>query len=231
MTEGLLGRVLVGVDGSEEALAAVELVAQLDPPSVDLVSVWSEAPPPVVVPQGSVLVHETAQARARAELALDAAAERLPGARHYSVEGYPWQSLLRELRTGRHTLVVVGGRRDSRAIGVLAASVATELLHKAPCSVLVARPGATRIRRIVVGVDGSREAECARAAAALIAARVHAEVVELTAAEDPVHALIEAAGDADLLVVGSRGLHGLRSLGSVSERVAHQAPCSTLVVR
>ena len=37
--------------------------------------------------------------------------------------------------------------------------------------------------------------------------------------------------DADLLVVGSRGLHGVRALGSVSERVAHRAPCSVLVVR
>jgi nucleotide-binding universal stress UspA family protein len=36
---------------------------------------------------------------------------------------------------------------------------------------------------------------------------------------------------ADLVVVGSRGLQGLKSLGSVSERIAHQARCSVLVVR
>jgi nucleotide-binding universal stress UspA family protein len=40
-----------------------------------------------------------------------------------------------------------------------------------------------------------------------------------------------AAGRADLVVVGSRGLRGLRALGSVSERVADGASCSTLVVR
>jgi nucleotide-binding universal stress UspA family protein len=34
-----------------------------------------------------------------------------------------------------------------------------------------------------------------------------------------------------LVVVGSRGLTGLRALGSVSERVAHHAPCSVLVAR
>jgi nucleotide-binding universal stress UspA family protein len=43
--------------------------------------------------------------------------------------------------------------------------------------------------------------------------------------------LVEAAMDADLLVVGSRGLHGIKALGSVSERVAHEAKCSVLVVR
>jgi nucleotide-binding universal stress UspA family protein len=48
---------------------------------------------------------------------------------------------------------------------------------------------------------------------------------------DPVTALIDASREADLLVVGSRGLHGLKSLGSVSERVAHLASCSVLVVR
>ena len=43
--------------------------------------------------------------------------------------------------------------------------------------------------------------------------------------------LVGASGIVDLVVVGSRGLHGLKALGSVSERVAHQAKCSVLVVR
>jgi nucleotide-binding universal stress UspA family protein len=34
-----------------------------------------------------------------------------------------------------------------------------------------------------------------------------------------------------LLVLGSGGKHGIRALGSVSEKVAHNAPCSVLVVR
>ena len=47
----------------------------------------------------------------------------------------------------------------------------------------------------------------------------------------PVETLVEASAGADLLVVGSRGVHGLCTLGSVSERVAHRAACSVLVVR
>jgi nucleotide-binding universal stress UspA family protein len=35
----------------------------------------------------------------------------------------------------------------------------------------------------------------------------------------------------DLVVVGHRGLHGVGSLGSVSERVSHRADGSVLVVR
>lgn len=48
---------------------------------------------------------------------------------------------------------------------------------------------------------------------------------------EPVRALVGASGIVDLVVVGSRGLHGLKALGSVSERVAHEAEGSVLVVR
>lgn len=37
--------------------------------------------------------------------------------------------------------------------------------------------------------------------------------------------------DASLVVTGSRGLNGVSALRSVSERIAHTAPCSVLVVR
>ena len=46
----------------------------------------------------------------------------------------------------------------------------------------------------------------------------------------PVAALVERSRTVDLVVVGSRGVHGIRTIGSVSERVAHQAHCTALVV-
>ena len=36
---------------------------------------------------------------------------------------------------------------------------------------------------------------------------------------------------ASLVILGSRGLTGARAMGSISERVAHDAPCSSLIVR
>jgi nucleotide-binding universal stress UspA family protein len=49
----------------------------------------------------------------------------------------------------------------------------------------------------------------------------------------PHHAVAEAARDfeASLVVTGSRGLSGVAALKSASERIAHAAPCSVLVIR
>jgi nucleotide-binding universal stress UspA family protein len=50
---------------------------------------------------------------------------------------------------------------------------------------------------------------------------------------DPGDALLEVAGqkNADLIVVGSRGMHGMaRMLGSVPNKVSHHAGCSVLIV-
>jgi nucleotide-binding universal stress UspA family protein len=62
---------------------------------------------------------------------------------------------------------------------------------------------------------------------------IEAEAVE--AQGDPGAVIVEAAkdADADLVVVGSRGLNPIERilLGSVSSKVVHRAPCDVLVVR
>ena len=66
----------------------------------------------------------------------------------------------------------------------------------------------------------------------LLATRgVDAETVE--AQGDPGRAILDSAKDADLIVVGSRGLNPFQRLllGSVSTKVVHRADCDVLVVR
>jgi nucleotide-binding universal stress UspA family protein len=60
---------------------------------------------------------------------------------------------------------------------------------------------------------------------------IRAETLQLRG--DPARVLIEASGDADLLIVGSRRLNRLQRLilGSVSSKLVHRAACDVLVVR
>lgn len=60
-----------------------------------------------------------------------------------------------------------------------------------------------------------------------------ATVAAETLRGSPHRGLVDLAGSegASLVVLGSRGMSGLKALGSVSERVAHRAPCSVLIVR
>jgi nucleotide-binding universal stress UspA family protein len=54
-----------------------------------------------------------------------------------------------------------------------------------------------------------------------------------TVTGDPADALLDVAKklDASLIVVGSRGMHGMkRVLGSVPNKVSHSAHCSVLIV-
>lgn len=154
-------------------------------------------------------------------------------------------------------LIAVGAHGGRRLAGAVLGSVATMLLHDAPTSVLIARPPfdpAAFPLRVAVGIDGSDASLHALSVAAALCADPARDltVVVATRGEDvdadalarqagphavtvvhhrPVDALIDAASRADLLVVGSRGAAGLRALGSVSERVAHRAASSVLVVR
>jgi nucleotide-binding universal stress UspA family protein len=58
------------------------------------------------------------------------------------------------------------------------------------------------------------------------------EIEPVTMCDLPAGGLLDARRDADLLVVGSRGLGGFKGLllGSVSQQVVQHAPCPVVVV-
>jgi nucleotide-binding universal stress UspA family protein len=76
--------------------------------------------------------------------------------------------------------------------------------------------------------------DAVRAAAGRAAARGVGDVERVVVAGEPVKALLGALGghDADLLVVGNRGLNRVagRLLGSVPADVSRRAPCDVLIV-
>jgi nucleotide-binding universal stress UspA family protein len=252
----IFGRAVVGIDGSPESVEAARQAATLAQGPVTLLAAYDLVRGLVggIGPATPAMIDEAAL-RATAEDRLELARDALGGSAEVKVgEGRPWDLLLHEIDRAGATLVAVGSHGHSRPVGIVIGSTATELIHKAPCSVLVARTALDAFpSRIVVGLDGSDESLAAYDVGHALALRFKARLIPVVACLDddidpaaiqqqvarrvrsvfnyPVDALVAASADSDLVVVGSRGLRGLRALGSVSEQVAHQAASSVLIVR
>ena len=247
----VLARIVVGVDGTEPGYEACRQAATLAEADSTLEAVSAVHTAPAVAAGWSALriaeelEREAAEAIAQARWLLG------PKATTRILEGAASGALLKELHDTGATLVALGTHGHSRASEILLGGVAGELLHSAPCSVLIARPPGVEGSfpgSIVAGADGSPCSAVAVAVARKLSDRFDAPLRIVTALDDepdldalpddaelldvkPVWGLMDASVAADLVVVGCRGIHGLRALGSVSERVAHRAASSVLVVK
>jgi nucleotide-binding universal stress UspA family protein len=246
-------RIVCGVDGTSEGLEAARQAERLrSPEGVLRLAAVTEVD--TAVHAGFAMSHVLEELDTAARDGLQRAADEVSPTSSRLFAGEPAQCLLDEIEQTDSTLVAVGPRGHSRAAGVLLGGVAATLLHEAPCSVLLARPPqfGEFPSSIVVGVDGSPESLAAAVAAKGIAERFGSEYLLIAATGGkgidlapiealspyfvtdpgrPAEVLTDLSKEADLLVVGSRGVHGVRALGSVSERVGHRASNSVLVVR
>jgi nucleotide-binding universal stress UspA family protein len=250
-------RVVCYVDGSPHGLEALRQACLLREPEGDLLGVVA-CDLGLAAEAGFEAAHAARQLEEEAELARSAALAELdavPSAAVKIVKGRPAAVLLGAARKRDAELLVIGRRGSSPRRGPAFGHLTSEMIHRAPCSVLVARVpadgGLWLPQTLTVGIDGSDCSLDALAVARALGQRLDARVRVLTAlggkpvdAGDlrrlgdidvdkrrPAVALAAASRSSELVVVGSRGLHGFRLLGSVSERVAHRSVCSVLVVR
>jgi nucleotide-binding universal stress UspA family protein len=252
---GAFERIVAGVDGTDWGFEALRQALVLAPTG-SVIHAVTALDTAAAIHTGfraahfaELLEQEAAATRVEAEVMI----EGRTGCRALVVPGKPVDDRRRERDELGATLVALGGRRSSRFLGIMLGQTGTELLHDGAPSMLLAYPpneGSWRPHRIVVGLDGSSNAFVALQTADELAGRFggSVEVVAATGGKpierdaawaervqswdeaQPVEALVERSRTVDLVVVGSRGLHGVRAIGSVSERVAHQAYCTVLVV-
>ena len=252
-TTRVFDRIVCGVDSSPESLEAARQADRLRS-SEGLLRLATVADVNVAVHAGFSATRVLGELDAAARDALHKAVDAVHPSSTHLLAGDPVPGLLDELRRSDATLVSVGPHGHSRVLGMLLGGMSTALLHEAPCSVLLARKPrfGSFPASILCGVDGSDQSLFAAEVANDIATRFDSELVFVAATggkpvdlerisdlgsevvddgRSPVEALVDLSYEADLLVVGSRGLHGPAALGSVSERVAHRAASSVLVVR
>ena len=247
-------RILCGIDGTPPSLTAVRQALRLQNEQGSCLLLSAVANLAKAAHAGMAATHAADLLERDAEAALAEAQAIAPSASSKLVNGEPAAVLLDQAETERATLIAVGSHGRGRAAGLLLGTVATRMLRDATCSVLVARAARdveAWPRTVVAGVDGSAGSAAALDVARSVAARFGGSVRAIASTKDQldreaaeaiapeleehdeaaVNFLVAASESADLIVVGSRGLHGLKALGSVSERVAHQARSSVLVVR
>lgn len=247
--------VVVGVDGSDDALHAVRWgiarARRLGRP-LRLVHAF---PWPLVQAPGHVATGLALGPglRAEAQKVVDEARALVPEDQPVRTEvhiGFAAPTLLAE---AEHAESVLVGSHGLGGVGaLLIGSTGVELAARAPCPVIVLPYDAgpdDAPRTIVIGDDGSAPARDAIAFGRAEAAALGVPAVIIHAGDDrppadaggvpyrtvhghPAHELITAAGDTGMIVVGSRGRGGFRGLllGSTSQTVLHHARCAVAVV-
>jgi nucleotide-binding universal stress UspA family protein len=160
-------RILIGVDGSSQAMAGAKWVAGLPLATGDQVTVVTIARPPAV--PASLEIGEFEDERLR-EAALretreagrpwaEDAADLIRGSGHavasLALAGDPLESLRELAREVEADLVVVGPQGHGFAASMLLGSVTQGLLRAMPTAVLVAREPVSMPRRLLLATDGS----------------------------------------------------------------------------
>jgi nucleotide-binding universal stress UspA family protein len=287
-----VSRIVVGVDGSDAAAAAlrwalrraartggsVEAVTGLSTP---MMTGYLEA----TLAFDPTALLDTAAAAVEATLAEAVAATGVDVPTSWEVVDGGAARVLLDAGVGA-ALLVVGSRGRGAFAGTVLGSVSQQVAHHTPCPLVIIPERAldrvdAPIREIVVGVDDSPGARSALHWAAAEAHALGAHLRAVTSWQDPAFlmqpvgaaagppldlepfatgildgavaevragggpeideivvrgpagpALLAAAADADLLVVGSRGSGGFVGLllGSVSQQVAAHSPCPVAII-
>lgn len=204
-------RIVVAYDGSEGAQRALDWTKDIARAHGSTVTVVSSFRPPQVATAGAMAYGwyaDYAEAYGAAERRARSAAEKgaqLLQALHVEatpivVEGNAGHHAAK-IATDQHAdLVVVGATRGGRIHRALLGSTAATLLHRAPCSVLIAR-GGPRPARIMVATDGSRVGYRAVAHALHRASQTSAELTVLHVLDYPTETIDEVPPEGFLKAV------------------------------
>ena len=217
----IFARVLVGIDDTPESVVAAAQARALAPDDAHL-AVVAVAETAFAAWAGSAATFATGGVEHETEDLLEQASElALPDERRLT-SGRLSDVLRAECERAGGTLIAVGARPHSRLSAAVFGGHEGELLHKATCALLVARPGwgPSKPSRVVVGVDGSDASQAAESVGRQLAARLGCAIVPVVplAARPGVEVLRHEREDAVI------------APGELVDAVAHEADERTLVV-
>lgn len=181
-------KVVVGVDGSNCSRAALDwAAAEAARRGVELRIVHALGMPLVVSAYGPTHFRPTGEIDEQATDVLKSAADRSrelhPSVSVETVTALEEAPLALLRQSHRHDLIVVGTRGLGTVAAMFVGSVSIRVAAQAPCPVVVVpsddegRPATTELNRVVVGVDGSKNARRALGLATDLASGNNGELV------------------------------------------------------
>lgn len=141
--------ILLGVDGSEHALAGVRLIHDLTLAPGSQVTALG-----VLRPRGGPARHKLLAALDEAEAALQGCGATV---RTGLAHGHPAEELVKAAEERRSDLLVVGASGLQATLGILLGGVAQQVIEYARVPVLIARAPYTGLRRVLLATDGSSD--------------------------------------------------------------------------
>jgi len=161
-------RMVIGVDWSDEAFAAVQQALYLYRPTevtiVHGIEMGIFEYPTITHIAGLQGYEEFRRAVTAAGAQLldrTAATVSMPSAsvKRINEIGNPAQMILQAAHTAKADLIVVGARGRSRAAEAVLGSVSHRVLMHSPCTTLIARREARPIQKVLVAVEGKADAD------------------------------------------------------------------------
>ena len=160
--EGVIMRVLLATDGSDDARAAAAWLSQFPLPSGSELRVVSAVTSTLVVrPVQAFLISVRGEAELAAEAARAALAPRFQTVDTQVVEGDARNVILRAAEAWQADLIVLGARGLGAVAAALLGSVSIGVARHAHCSVMVVKAGTPCLRSALVAIDGSSHSEAA----------------------------------------------------------------------
>ena len=200
-------RIVVATDGSSQARAAVATVLAVPWPAETRVRAVIARQSRTPYSRSILLSALDRSADESAAKARHTLARRWPSAEAVVVDKAPIKGILHEAERFHADLVAVGWRGHGTARRLLMGSVSRGVVRGAKCAVLVVRQRPRRVRRIVIGFDGSPHAQ-----------RAVQLVARLVAPPD---GRVTLVGVAEILAPSSHGpaVGGIRS--TIAREVRH----------
>lgn len=139
--------VLVAVDGSEHAMAAIELLTNLPLPKRCKISVVS------------VLIPRNAQYHATLTHLLEHISNKLENKgvqiETHVLTGYPAEQIIDFSKAVQAKLIILGAKGLRGTIRIFLGGVAQQVVEYAPCPVLIVRANHTKAKNVLLVTDGS----------------------------------------------------------------------------